>query len=272
MASEAADTTADAKAGAGEPQEGLPLESGAGAPSGRELLRRFHRRRELGLLPGPTAASLSSASGLPGPALAVSAERSAALVAHSAYGYGQCSPADVVAAGAAAAGSTDAPEREDAEEAEAGEGGVSLVELEARMAALAAQVAEVEVDLAACRGGAAELGRSVAGRQEEMGRTVDEHAALSRTLAEAQARHGEVTLESDRLQAASALVRVRTAPAEEGDQEEREEESKLEALARARARAAAEKKLALHRTHLVRLDEENRELRQRCEAFAKGAK
>merc|ERR1719277_2743342 len=99
-----------------------------------------------------------------------------------------------------------------------------MAELDARREALEAQVAEVETELTACRDGATELGRSVEGRQQDMGRTVDEHAALSRTLAEAQARQAEVTRESDRLRAAAALVRERAAPAESDDREEREEE------------------------------------------------
>lgn len=288
---------------AGKPPEGEPPASKVDTPSGRdllqnlrrrrelgpssealagrELLQNFRRRRELGLIPGSDAASSSSASGFPGPAGALSAERAEALLAHSAYGYGQCSRTEAASAGADAVpgrcrggsgGGADSRGEVEDEEAEAGEGGASLAGLEARRVALDAQVAEVEGELVACRDGAAELGQSVEERQQEMGRTVDEHAALSRALAEAQARHGEVTRESERLQAAAALVRSRAATARGDDQEEREEDSKLEALARARSQETATKKLALHRAQLVRLEEENRELRQRCEACSEGGK
>merc|ERR1712129_93584 len=153
--------------------------------------------------------------------------------------------------------------------AAAGEGGVSADDLEVRREALRVQVEQVEAELATCCQSTAELSRTIEEKQHQMGGAVDELETLTRSVAEAQARRAELMREHERLEAAAALVRMRAGDAER-DEAEDEEESKLAALARQRSIQGAAKKLALHRSHLLRLEEENLELRRKLEVASQG--
>uniref|UniRef100_A0A7S1WMQ8 Uncharacterized protein n=1 Tax=Alexandrium catenella TaxID=2925 RepID=A0A7S1WMQ8_ALECA len=210
--------------------------------SGRELLRNFQCRRDLGLLPGqpPLAAVMPT-------------ERRTTLREHAAFGYDS--------------GTSAAPE------ASSGTADAALAELEARREALQAQLAEIEGALEVERAKGGQVGEQIESMQEAMAATVDEHGTLSRSLAEAQSRSAELQREADRLQVALQ---------ERGESEEAPEEREPEPvrsadLARAgpegpyaadlaaeRSAKTAIERLALHRAFLLQLDDETRELRERC--------
>mmetsp|Transcript_2291 Transcript_2291/g.5458 ORF Transcript_2291/g.5458 Transcript_2291/m.5458 type:complete len:248 (-) Transcript_2291:97-840(-) len=231
-----------------------PGEQGSNAePSGRELLRNFLRRRDLGLLPGqkPLLAALPP-------------ERRAPLQEHPAFGYdsGPTAPASQ-GAHSGSSGLAAAP----------GGGDAALAELETRRDALQAQVAELEEALAAERAKGGEAGERLQSTQQAMGSAVDEHGALSRALGEARARSAELQRERERLEAALLAQRgAEEAPEEEEPQPTRrvgeapagQKETCAADVAEERAAELAVQRLALHRAYLLRLDAESRELQQRC--------
>mmetsp|Transcript_42079 Transcript_42079/g.63548 ORF Transcript_42079/g.63548 Transcript_42079/m.63548 type:complete len:280 (-) Transcript_42079:16-855(-) len=250
------------------------------SPSSLELLRRFRLRRDFGLLPVRRESPLQQEEAEEDDVQEwLSSSRRSSLLAHEAYGYSSRKPRcprpvlqpKTQPPPASAAASSKVPITTAACD-EASDGAASEdinqdsgeVELEERCAALEAQLQDLEVQLNACRLSAAETVESIAARQREMGSAVDEHAALSRRIADAHGRNNELKNEALRLQSALAALCTVAPPADLDPDEDDGFHRPGAAAAVPQALAECEalrKKLELHRAHLARLEAENRDLR-----------
>jgi len=216
---------------------------------GRELIRNFRRRRDLGLLPGQKPFLV-----------ALPAEKRVALLHHADFGYGsvRCDDdADVAASLTIKARSA------------------AVVELEDRKVMLEAQLVELADDLVGVRAETKEVGERIAEQQRAMGMAVDEHGALSKQLAEAEARSEELAHEEGRIRAAlrergSDTPNVQSAGAHVGSRSDHrhiESGSEVEdAPSVTPGKAVISEQLRLHRSYLLQLQADNQRLRERCVA------
>lgn len=207
--------------------------------SGRQLLENFRRRKALGLLPSKPDARQRSAVPRSVPAVAIlTADRRAKLLAHDAFSYGL--------------------------EAEAAAPSAQMLELAARREQLEEQFQELEGELGKASAATAEANERRAEVQTDKEIALEEHMALTRKLAEAQARSKELEKEHERLK--SALQEHGDDGSEEppaAEAEAAETPPSEEELANLRSEAAkVARQAALHRTYLLQLEEENRRLRE----------